>query len=306
MLYKSAQRRYLSFCELASITQPYPLREETLCRYVSFLADQSLKHRTTKSYLSGIRFAQIHQGLKDPFAEKTMPLLEYTLLGVKRAQAKQLPAPKPRLPITPVILAHLQAKWTQPATAEGLMLWAAACTGFFGFLRTAEFTVPSPRDYDKSVHLNLEDVALDDRSAPKLVQLNIKQSKTDPFRMGTKVYMGKTGLPICPVRAMTAYLATRSPQPGPLFIFPSGEPLTRTLLVRHLHQALQQAGFNASSYNGHSFRIGAATTAAKCGVEDSLIRTLGRWKSSAYLTYIKIPGHQLAAISPALLKEGQP
>ena len=38
----------------------------------------------------------------------------------------------------------------------------------------------------------------------------------------------------------------------------------------------------ASEFAGHRFRIGAATTAAARGVEDSLIKTLGHWESSAY------------------------
>lgn len=36
----------------------------------------------------------------------------------------------------------------------------------------------------------------------------------------------------------------------------------------------------------HSFRIGAATSAAKAGIEDSTIHMLGRWSSSAFLVYI--------------------
>lgn len=81
----------------------------------------------------------------------------------------------------------------------------------------------------------------------------------------------------------------------------NGVPLTRATLVKELQVTLQQAGISASLYSGHSFRIGAATTAAKCGFEDSLIQTLGRWKSAAYKLYIKIPRQELAAASAALL-----
>ena len=37
----------------------------------------------------------------------------------------------------------------------------------------------------------------------------------------------------------------------------------------------------------HSFRRGAATMAAQCGIQDALIKTLVRWESSAYTRYIQ-------------------
>lgn len=46
-------------------------------------------------------------------------------------------------------------------------------------------------------------------------------------------------------------------------------------------------GLSPHLYTGHSFRIGAATTAAECGVLDSTIQMLGRWSSMAYKTYIR-------------------
>ncbi len=70
--------------------------------------------------------------------------------------------------------------------------------------------------------------------------------------------------------------------------------------MKAVRQALQQAGVDHSKYNGHSFRIGAATTAAAKGIEDSLIQTLGRWESLAYLQYVQIPKEYLAGYSSVL------
>ena len=60
---------------------------------------------------------------------------------------------------------------------------------------------------------------------------------------------------------------------------------------------LTKAGLNSAHYSSHSFRIGAATTAAALGVEDSLIKTLGRWQSSAYLLHVRVPRERLALLS---------
>ena len=46
---------------------------------------------------------------------------------------------------------------------------------------------------------------------------------------------------------------------------------------------LRQTDVDQRKYCGHSFLIGAATTAATKGIEDSVIKTLGRWESVAYI-----------------------
>ena len=51
--------------------------------------------------------------------------------------------------------------------------------------------------YDSDMHLSLVDIALDDKNNPTVIQVTIKQSKTDPFRQGADLYLGKTGKDIC-------------------------------------------------------------------------------------------------------------
>jgi len=62
--------------------------------------------------------------------------------------------------------------------------------------------------------------------------------------------------------------------------------MTKDYFVTAVRAALSEAGFDDRNYAGHSFRIGATTTAAQQGLQDSLIKTLGRWQSSAYTRYV--------------------
>ena len=117
-----------------------------------------------------------------------MPRLDNLVSGVKHVQTRSVTPTKPRLPITPVELEYLRAEWLRPPVKlNNIMLWAAACTGFFGFLGEGEFTVPTVQGYDPEVHLNLGDIAQDSHTAPSLIQVHIKQSKIDPFRKGVDI-----------------------------------------------------------------------------------------------------------------------
>ncbi len=49
----------------------------------------------------------------------------------------------------------------------------------------------------------------------------------------------------------------------------------------------------ADRLSPHSLRIGAATHAALTGMSDAMIRTAGRWSSSAYTRYVRLPNLQL-------------
>lgn len=269
--------------------------------YVASLAREGLKHQTIKCYLSAIRHLQISASMPDPFRNANFPYLEYVLKGIKKTQAMAGPRQDPRLPITPAILRQLQQHWSPTAAGyDAKMLWAACCLGYFAFLRSGEFTTTTDNQSDLSACLTPGDIAVDSHSFPKIMRVRIKQSKTDPFRAGVDIFLGRTNSDLCPIVAVLSYLAVRGNGPGPLFRFNDGKPLTRQRLVAQVRLALQARGIDNSRYSGHSFRIGAATSAAAAGVEDSTIQMLGRWQSSAFLRYIRTPRDQLAALTSRL------
>jgi len=176
---------------------------------------------------------------------------------------------------------------------------------FFGFLRVSEFTIPSVDSYDSACHLSLQDISIDSRDSLNLLQVTIKQSKTDPFRRGIHLYMGATNDRICPARAILSYLAERGGQVGPLFMTEEGKGLTRQMFYSALNTLLSQLKLNCKHYNTYSFRIGAATSAVQARIPDSQIKMLGHRQSDAYQCYIKTPPAELAKLSKKLVASHQ-
>ena len=158
----------------------------------------------------------------------SMPRMELVIRGMKRMQAG-VPS-KPRLPITPAILQKIRAEWHNSKEWDHIMLWAVMCLCFFGFLTAGEAVAPEA-NFDTLQHLTYADITVDDVGDPKRLQVNIKQSKTDPFRLGIKIWIGKTGGDLCPIAAILLYMALQGPKEGPLFCFQNGNPLTRQRLV---------------------------------------------------------------------------
>ncbi|XP_064384103.1 uncharacterized protein LOC135333113 [Halichondria panicea] len=300
--YTSAQARYLSFCTQFDIT-PLPLQETHLCRYVSWLAKDNIAHTTVKSYLSALRHLQIACNFPDPMIS-TFPKLEGVIRGIKMQQARHKTSSPKRLPITLAHLHKLRSFFASKGNeADSFMLWAAICTCFFGFMRSGEMTIPSESAFDPSSHLCFNDVSVDNIADPQVVKVCLKASKTDPFRQGVEIVLGRTNNPLCPVTALLSYLALRGNRQGFLFLFADGRPLTKSRFVSQVRDALSRLGVDSSRYAGHSFRIGAATAAGAHGLSEPVIQMLGRWKSSAYQLYIRT---KLASYSAVISTEPAP
>ena len=137
-------------------------------------------------------------------------------------------------------------------------------------------------------------------SACSIVTRVTEQSVSTELLVNFKLFLAKTGLDICPLRAILPYLVIRSSKSGPLFLTADGSPLTRQRFHTLLSTLLRKIGLPVTHYNTHSFRIGAATSAKDAGISDTHIQMLGRWRSSAYQQYIRTSPSQLAELTRAL------
>ena len=145
--------------------------------------------------------------------------------------------------------------------------------------------VPSDAGYDAGVHLSYGDVRLDNTTDPQFLEVTIKASKTDPFCRGVQIYLGWTGEDLCPVAATLNYMVCRGADSWSFFRFSRGRYLTRERFITEVRKALEAAGIDSRKYAGHSFRIGAASTAARFPNQDS--RSMGELRVHTICSHAK-------------------
>ena len=183
--YRTAVNSYTAFCHRFGFPSPFPTSEPLLAQFAAFLAERNLSYGSIQVYLSGIRFTQITLGFPDP-AFFSLPRLEYVFRGICRASPGHV-RPQ-RLPVTPQILRLFFFTWSQqPTSQDAVMLWAACCMGFFGFLRAGEFTVSA----QKKPSLTVNDISVDSHSSPSFVSLHLRHSKTDKFGIRVRIFLDR-------------------------------------------------------------------------------------------------------------------
>ena len=104
-----------------------------------------------------------------------------------------------RPPITPDMLSKILQLWSHsPHNPDSIMLWAAFCLGYFGFMRSGEFTSPSIDEFKADL---LSGTSL---SKPRLIaslrrvlqEVGVDSSKYSghSFRIGTATMAAKLGV----------------------------------------------------------------------------------------------------------------
>ncbi|XP_070556104.1 uncharacterized protein [Ptychodera flava] len=254
--YQVGQSNYVAFCHTHGLTPTLVTLQSTML-FITNLARNGLKFTTIRVYLAVIIRLHTEMGFKDDISNHIR--LQRTMQGIHQSLGDQK---RTRLPMTIDILVRLKEALRAHASLcnhDKLMLWSAFTMAFFGFLRVSEFTAPGSHDFDKTCTLLARDVTISED-----LEISLKASKTDPYRRGQHIRIAPTNTGICALRAYTKYRRFHAAVAEmPVFQFNNGAWLTRHALTVHLRDLLRRAGIdNAHHFATHSFRSGAATTAA--------------------------------------------
>ncbi|VDI08973.1 Hypothetical predicted protein [Mytilus galloprovincialis] len=178
-----------------------------------------------------------------------------------------------RLPITRDLLSKIYN--VLPAVChndfETKLFQASFSLAFFGFLRVGELTADHKHASTQSHAIEYNDIKINLSS----IEIRLRSSKTDQCCTGTTIVIDVRPGDVCAVFALRNYLKVRPNVAGQLFCHFDGTPVTRYQFSGVLKKSLNVLGLSQGKYSSHSFRIGAATSAAMNGLSDSEIQAMG-------------------------------
>ena len=271
--------------------------------YVGWLlGTRGVKGATVESYLSGLRMAHLSRGFDIPCLRPDM--VKSILCGAKNLSAiEDRAGRKPtRLPVTLDMLKLLKHELNdlQESSHFKRMTWAIACIMFFGAFRVHEILSRKSDSYDPDFTCLQGDVVLHNSGGIRTLQILLKSPKEN--RVGNKVVVDvyENGSSCCPVQAYAKLQAKGSMARAgePAFMLESGKAYTGALLNITLKKCLgRYIAPEKGHISSHSFRSGLASMLGNLGFSDEDVKAIGRWSSSAFETYMRLPRTKRAAMA---------
>jgi site-specific recombinase XerD len=259
----------------------FPVTKEKVMMFVAHLDLKKFAKSTIRTYVSAIAYPHRMSEETDP----TTGGVVKKLLDKAGSLAVQRPSKK-------AIIKKLLHKLLQAATEiftpyKATLMKAVFSAAFHICARIGELAVSNgntqhvlPRNQIRLIRVQGNLVEY---------QVTFKSFKHSKNRIGSRTVPVSHGR-YCPVRLMANYLTARPDNvhaSEPIFVWPSGKVLRSSEVSKALQEALTAVGENPKEFSAHGFRIGGATEAAQQGASDAELRMLGRWNSSAFLTYVR-------------------
>ena len=256
------------FADSYNIPQVVPLEIENLCCFITDLHENNIAPSTITSIVSGLSYLHKIRNVYDPTHAFAVRQLLTSL-------TKKFSIPDNRCPVSENLLFRLidhipnltTLRYTQ-ILLNSILLFA------FNFaLRIGEYT-------DSQHNLQLNDLKAN------VAEVSIHFKSYKHCDNSSEIHIVKSSNhKHCTVKMINEYLKLRGNKEGPLFLL-EGKPITKSFFSAQLKQLLKITGLS-EKITPHSLRIGSATHWSQLGYSECQIMKRGRWRSNAFLKYIR-------------------
>ncbi|KAF8965396.1 hypothetical protein BDZ97DRAFT_1658909 [Flammula alnicola] len=194
-------------------------------------------------------------------------------------------AKRPPLLLETLSEIHARLDLTLPLDAA---VFACLTTTFWAAARLGEFTVPSLKAFDPTIHVKPSDVSVS-TSGPPVTTIHVPWTKVAK-EAGEDVHWAPQD--VCdPDAALKNHLAVNAPAPGAhLFSYRHTDgrirPMTRPNFSGRLNVAMAGAE-GWTNIQGHSIRIGSVLEYLLRGVSFEVVKVHGHWSSNTFLLYLR-------------------
>jgi len=298
---------------------PYPTQLVILF-YVWLREVRKVQPGTAASYISAVRFMIKNSGIDDK-------CFDHAMLGVTKTGGELLyrgdhpEVESKKLPITCGMI--LEGKKCFSNSIEDQMEQLATEMAYTGLLRFSEYADTRKPGTQHFIRADDVQFTVTNKATGRITKVSgsrahttspedtlhsvtftVPSAKNDKFGTGHRftyetLQTDDTVSAFDIARDMFKFAKRAKPRSADPFLSIDGRTQIRyDKFSATLKRMVTIQGFDPEKFSTHSLRIGGATALAAAGVPDSTIQTLGRWKSLAFLEYIRT---SIATLQRALL-----
>ena len=284
--------------------------------FVTYLfGDLHLKPCTVTSYVSGVKFMLQMSGIDTRLVD-TDPTFRRLKSGCCLSYRSTHPEyDEKTMPFTVDLIMSTQHHLDQNSV-EGLMVVSAMKMAYCGLMRQSEYLLQPPSTENPHYLLGRcviflhrlgdgSEVTVESNDACSCglsidtlyeIYVDVLSAKNDAFGEGHRLAFLRIRSDSRPAgqffdlaEDMWAYSVLACPRrEEAFFVYKASHRLTYDCFNKHIKAAVVRVGLNPWFFSTHSLRIGGASALAAAGVPDYIIQTMGRWKSLAFLLYIRL------------------
>ena len=288
----------------------YSLPESCVLSFLAHLKiNVGVSGKTASNYLSGVRFMLFNSNVDVSFIDRSNAIKATRAGMVLMHRAESRESETNRHPLTCEMIVYAKdILYNAPDVFTSRAIGMALLIGFCCLARVSEYLRTKGKHFFRSEDVIFTLKPLNEGGAPRYITstdahmyandevtgvvFTLQDAKNDSDGRGYTIPFDRNRSPDAAfdfVGECFDFAIFARPKRGSPFISSSaGEELSYDRLLEAIKNIARHFGLDPARYGTHSSRIGGASALSAAGVEDSVIKLMGRWQSIAFLKYIRL------------------